>query len=397
MPMPRRPMGQIPYPVPETPTVSGVNMGFADVPSNLGAYLSGAPAPDKIQSLGMNVSMPRQAMLPRPTGGRGGAPTIPVSQNLVDPNAPNTLGQTPGSSIKDTALGFLKGLGGMLAESGYAMAHRSGGNADDYKSHWNEDVITGNPNSDFSRQSQDYMSQTYPGQFSTPEQKARLSNLSGDEIRGLNPMYNQSQYLDYLRGASQMKNDVAMARINQPKAARVSGGGGMGNLSKQEMAQLPKYSALKQAHEGVRRDLEALKQELGTNDLSSLQDIPGVANVPYFGVVDNQGKGARIRSLIEKIVAPERHKLFGSALTGTELGSANRIYGQSGFSDTNILKSVHALDQAQAEDYQNLDAGYTDNVTNFRENKLQRIGAQSPSPQSSGGRKKYNPATGRVE
>jgi len=228
MPMPRRPMGQIPYPVPETPPVSGVNMGFADVPSNLGAYLSGAPAPDKIQSLGMNVSMPtapRQAMLPRPTGGGGGAPTIPVSQDLIDPNVPNTLGQTSGSSIKDTALGFLKGLGGMLAESGYAMAHRSGGNADDYKSHWNEDVYTGNPNSDFSRQSQDYMAKTYPTHFDTPEQKARLSNLSGDEIRGLNPMYNQSQYLDYLRGASQMKNDVAMARINQPKAVRVSGGG----------------------------------------------------------------------------------------------------------------------------------------------------------------------------
>lgn len=323
-------------------------------------------------------------------------PSIPGQDEMIAPVEATQSASTNGTQkIRDLFSGGLKGLGdflynpeqgkqigNLLAEMGYSMAYRSAGNKDDYYSSWNRGTNLNNANSDYSRNTRDLLAKIDPERTKA---MAGYDKLSGEEAMGLyDTVLNKERYMDMEKQQSADKYNAVLEKERLRRQGRSSGNpSGNPTLSKQEMAQLPKYSALKMGHETLQRDFDELKKELGVSSLSELKDLPGVANIPLYGVIDNGGRGAKIRSLIEKIIAPERHKLFGSALTGMELGSANRIYGQSGFTDKNIIDALDRAERASSEDYLNLDAGYTDNVTNYRENKLNKITQKAQPNQSS--------------
>jgi hypothetical protein len=321
---------------------------------------------------------------------------LPAPHDYEPPKmVPGTEGINPGKGgAVDKFLNVLKGFGGLLAEGGYAMAHRSGGNMDDYKGHWDKEVVTNNPNSSYSKQYQDFMQRVYPDQFATPEQKARLAQIGGDDLQGTFSNMNQDKYLQMMQGqyANKALNDAERNKILLAKVSARKGTGG-GGLSPVDAKQLEKYNKGVMPHESLIQDIDQLLTLSGGQNATDIEGliknpVGSSTHVNWLKYSKTQDKAAQARALIEAIFAGKRHELFGASLTGNELRSANEMYGKGGYSLNDILNQVRRLRDKAQQDKATLGGGYSERIRNEREAQIRNSGGgygTQPTTPSIGG------------
>lgn len=325
------------------------------------------------------VMPPQEAQLPAPEEYIPQQTTQPPGGSLTD-------------SIKSGARSFLKGL----AEVAYSSAWSGGGNRGSYIPSWDEATVYSNPNSEVSANARNLMATKFPEMAS---QFGQGGNLSGSSYREIADTYGpdlyKSQYNDYLnrqlaqQGALKQSDLDARMQIASMRRGRGGGSGGV------DQRALERYAKIRTPQENIMGEIDDFLKTSIEPDGS----IKGVYSLPLVGTFNNPFSTAGTQSMakLEAIKGPLRKLEFGTAQSAQEMKKLERRFAEAAPGSREQAEAIKAYQEGLRRDIANTGRGFSPSVVSAYEGSGPV--SPQPSPPSSSGtvRRKYNPATGRLE